>query len=275
MKHVLAVLFLFTAGNPFAQNGWYSITPFPASNPIYAAACLDSLVCVVAGSEGTMRRTTDGGVTWQQLRTSLATVLGMTFLDHTTGFAYGEGGIILKTTDAGVHWIGTIAPPSPVFLDGSMSDKNTACIVGVAGTILHSSDGGASWQSKRSGTSYDLLCVASLSPSTAIAGGQNGTMLRTDDSAKTWKPIVAISAGGKINRLFFRDSIHGIASTDYANYETSDGGVHWTYILSGPLYSQRLISFMKYFTPDSAMFCAGGINRMDIYTTTDGGAHWN
>jgi hypothetical protein len=60
----------------------------------------------VVGFEGTILRTTDGGLHWT-MQTSGTTrdLYGVSFIDANTGIVVGTDGTILRTTTGGVTWI--------------------------------------------------------------------------------------------------------------------------------------------------------------------------
>lgn len=80
--------------------------------PAVAASCDFHAVAAsgthlwVAGRPGTVVfHSADGGKTWETQRTNLtAPILGMHFLDATTGWAVGELGTIARTADGGKTW---------------------------------------------------------------------------------------------------------------------------------------------------------------------------
>src|SRR5258708_7270284 len=107
MKAVLRVLVLFfgIAGmrtSSFAQSGWYLQNPLPQGNTLWAVAALDASIGLVAGVEGIILSTTDGGASWTlQLSGTGYTLWGISFVDPNTGWAVGDFGTILSTTDGG------------------------------------------------------------------------------------------------------------------------------------------------------------------------------
>jgi len=82
------------------------------------------------------------------------------FIDQNTGWAIGQGGTILKTTNAGSTWItqsnGTINLLNSV----SFADVNNGLIAGWGGMIIKTTNGGTTWFLQNSGTTYDLLVFA-------------------------------------------------------------------------------------------------------------------
>ena len=66
---------------------------------------IDANIGAIAGSEGTILRTADGGVTWtQQTSNTTADLIGIFFFDAQNGWAVGSKNTIMNTTDGGTTW---------------------------------------------------------------------------------------------------------------------------------------------------------------------------
>ncbi|HEY6907476.1 MAG TPA: YCF48-related protein, partial [Ignavibacteriaceae bacterium] len=65
----------------------------------------DTLTGTIVGDQGTILRTTNGGMDWfeQSSGTSLS-LFGVSFVNTDTGTVVGATGIILKTTNGGSDW---------------------------------------------------------------------------------------------------------------------------------------------------------------------------
>lgn len=76
-----------------------------------SVAVLDEQRVWIAGYNGTMLRTEDGGASWQRLRNGDDPLLkryrlrAILFKDAHTGYAAGDNGLLLKTEDGGLHWM--------------------------------------------------------------------------------------------------------------------------------------------------------------------------
>jgi hypothetical protein len=83
---------------------------------------------------------------WEPLgERALTTLRGLYFLDERRGWVVGEGGEVLRTTDAGAHWASAEAR-GPVPLNGVyFLEDGRGWIVGNDGFIGASEDGGASF----------------------------------------------------------------------------------------------------------------------------------
>src|SRR6266404_7777841 len=73
---------------------------------LYGVSFTDANNGTAVGEDGTILRTTNGGLRWVHQRSGTTKFLwGVSFSDTNNGIAVGEGGIILRTTDGGTTWV--------------------------------------------------------------------------------------------------------------------------------------------------------------------------
>jgi photosystem II stability/assembly factor-like uncharacterized protein len=75
------------------------------------------------------------------------------FVDTNTGYAVGDFGTIIKTTDGGTHWTLSASGTAQHLNSVYFTDFSTGYVAGDGGVILKTTDGGAIWTSQYSGTS--------------------------------------------------------------------------------------------------------------------------
>jgi photosystem II stability/assembly factor-like uncharacterized protein len=100
------------------------------------------------------------------------------FLDASNGWAVGDGGKIVRTSDGGTTWSTQSSGTTQALWGVSFADAANGWAVGKAGTILRTTDGGTTWGAEASGTTQDLFDVKALSATEAWAVGANGTARR-------------------------------------------------------------------------------------------------
>ena len=97
-------------------------------------------------SSGLIRRTIDGGKTWQTVHAGQNRISDFSFVDDRVGYAGGVGGTLLKTEDGGKTW--THLPKTPLgAIVNAVAFETPACglIVGSGGTAYATQDGGQTW----------------------------------------------------------------------------------------------------------------------------------
>jgi photosystem II stability/assembly factor-like uncharacterized protein len=163
------------------------------------------------------------------------------------GYAVGDNGTALKTTDGGATWSGLATGTSAQLTGVQIVDPNTVVVASANGCVLRiSTDGGVVFT--RIFTVAESAChdqVQAFSFVSAQVGYlllRGGSVLVTNDggntfSRKTGIPGTSASSGGGGNvgiAIHFANSTSGIAFAgspaggQSAEYTTSDGGVSWT-----------------------------------------------
>ena len=96
------------------------------------------------------------------------------FLNTYDGFISGSNGTILKTQNAGLTWTALNSNTSSNLNHLKFFDSNVGFAVGDGGTIVNTSDGGSNWSVQTSGTVLKLRCIAFSTKDTVFVGSENG-----------------------------------------------------------------------------------------------------
>ena len=252
----------FVIGLSAAAQSWTPVASGTTAN--LRAVSAKGQTVWVSGDKGTVRKSTDRGMTWRDVAPrGVADVdfRDIEVIDDRTVFlmSSGEGpeSRIYKTTDGGATWalLTTNLEPKGFWDCMSFWDATHGIIVGdpVDGrfTILTTSDG-ATWQMLK-GPSANKEEGAFAASGTCIftrgtreawfgtGGTGGGRVFHSEDSGKSWSvaktPIRHDSANAGIFSLAFTDALHGIAvGGDFMKPDestgtiaiTNDGGKTWT-----------------------------------------------
>lgn len=263
----------------------------------------------VAGSKGTVLRTTDGGRTWRDVSPPGAD--GLEFRDveafdrrRAVVLAIGEGEAsrVYRTEDGGTTWKESFRNPDPrAFYDClTFFDHRHGLAVSdpVDGRyrVLSTADGGRSWKvlpatgmpralPGEASFAASGQCLVSSGPRDvwlATGGATTARVLHSADRGTTWTATdSAIPAGDAARGVFglaFRDRTHGIAvGGDYRAGQTSpraaevtrDGGRTWS-PAAAPVAAYR--SGVAWLPHSRSAALAVGPTGTDA--TTDGGRTW-
>jgi photosystem II stability/assembly factor-like uncharacterized protein len=255
----------------------------------------DDVHGVLSLHRGSVRATSDGGLTWSYPRIPIAgegfyETAG--FLTPMDGYALSTIGrrALLTTADSGVTWKQVFPPLAPGAGTGSIWLRDIASLIATGGltgpSYLESTDGGRSWHGLQSNLSEfgnqpnpGIYLAGGFSFSDrdhgwAIgtvhdAGGAMGGVLTTDDGGHLWSPRYTWPAHSPYGLI----GVHAIdALTGYgwnsagALYYSNDGGA--TFSSVGPIGAK---SHHYQFTSVDAGW---KIQNEALFSTTDNGRSW-
>lgn len=165
--------------------------------------------------------TNNGGQTWtHQLNESHKKPLNSVHFSSTeNGYAVGESGTILHTTNGGANWMEVMSDQSYHMYDVYTTNSTTAFVIAYylglphVPAIFKTTNGGETWSSQTFSEDFSLssICFSDEMNGWA-AGGQNGfsTLLKTNDGGETWEYDYP-SAGDYLTKVFFTDNQTGWA----------------------------------------------------------------
>jgi photosystem II stability/assembly factor-like uncharacterized protein len=259
------------------QDAWKSIGPRPINfngNGFVTSGRVTAIavdprsndIIYVGAADGGVWKTTDGGTTWTPLTDQEASLsIGAVALDPSNPdvvyVGTGEqnyaidnynGAGILKSVDGGRTWI-NIPGPFANSRIGAIAvkpdDSNTVLAASILG-LYRSTDAGLTWKQVNAGTAVSVF----FDPN---------------------QPDVAWSANGNIRG----NATNGV-------YRSADGGVTWTILrgtgtstITSGTASGRIEVVNLPTSPDSALAAVAtplgnAATLIDIFKTTDAGAHW-
>jgi photosystem II stability/assembly factor-like uncharacterized protein len=144
----IAALFFFAIflSNTYAQQGWFWQNPLPQGNTLY----------------------------------------DVFFLNSSEGWAVGENGTIIHTSDGGMNWTLQKSGGTSRLTAIHFTDSNNGCAIGYYGTLLHTVDGGNSWNSINSGTTHNLTGIHFINANEGWVSAHDYTILQTTDGGSSW-----------------------------------------------------------------------------------------
>lgn len=220
--------------------------------------------------ENTLFDNSGGGLMWQVQASGTGEDLhGVCFADPSTGWAVGDAGAIVATTDGGASWQPQTSGVAASLLDIACVDEEHAWVVGAGGIVLATFDGGASWATQTGCSGGTLGSVDFVDADRGWAVGASGAVCNTDDGGATWIPQPS-GTSSFLYGVSFVDALHGwIASGDFGTVlRTTDGGASWQSVDTG----STAVLFNVDFADASNGWAVGMFGA--VVTTTDGGVSW-
>lgn len=184
------VLLSDDAGKTFRQAG------VPSQALLTSVYFVDDRQGWIAGHDGVVLHTGDGGDTWTLQRQDLEgdkPLFSIYFKDPQHGFAVGLFGTAVQTADGGASW-------TPLAVEsGDEADHHlygifgkadgALCIAGEAGLIYRSTDGGTSWSTVKTSNPGSFWTGLQLQDGSLLAAGQRGHLFTSRDQGASWSEI--------------------------------------------------------------------------------------
>lgn len=281
---VLLLLLTVSGAVSLAQQGWAGVRRGLPGKDLNAVFFLDTKRGWVAGDDGFVSYTSDGGRTWtrQSIETKEA-INDLYFRNRDDGYIV-VGNSIFSTNDGGQTWresrryfASDFGGAMPELYSVRFSGKKKGWVVGsiskddvvVDSLVLYTNDGGASWLRQRMPTKEELIHVDFVSERRGWIVGDKGTILHTEDGGETWLPQRSNVTATLYHVDFRNDRIGWAVGKQGTILRTTDGGETW--FTTEPLVRNTLLSVQ--FADDSEGWIVGrgGV----ILRSVDGGATWS
>jgi photosystem II stability/assembly factor-like uncharacterized protein len=197
-----------------------------------------------------LMKTTDGGDNWNRIEIKGfdvdAILVRAVFSRNGRGWAFGEGGSIYATYDAGETWTKLRSPTRRLLLGGIFVDDDRGWIVGAGATIIQTSDGGDTWYQSalpQVEKTARFTATSFVDNRKGWAVGSAGIIYRTSNGGRTWQR----QESGVAVDLFdvkFVSALEGWAvGAEGTIISTRDGGEHWTAEKSGTEHPLERVFF--------------------------------
>ena len=197
------------------------------------------------------------------------------FVDANTGWAVGDSGLILHTSNGGADWIQQVSGTNLKLVDISFVDSNTGWVLGndwAPSVLIKTTNGGLDWIQQIQ-DSINLNAVFFIDENIGWLVGE-GIILKTTDGGNIWIPN-PIQYGGE--DIQFLDPFTGYLASVGSFFKSTDGGDNWIESLLGCM----ICHFPRFSFSDSEngfVELRGGVfgepPYPGIYRTTNGGADW-
>lgn len=198
---------------------------------------------------------------WQRL-------YDVNFRDYQNGYAIGEHGTFLKTTDGGTNWTEKQIGFNGHFFKFAQPSQNNFFAVGEFGALYKSSDNGEGWQKVIIPTTNNLRSIWMDSVQHGWVVGDKGLAASTYDTGKTWNINTVDSTKNFFDVGMFGDGKSVVVGSGGSVYFSTDSVNGWE--LRSPGVTTNL-NAIKIFN-NTAIWIAGDSGT--VITSTDRGSTW-
>jgi photosystem II stability/assembly factor-like uncharacterized protein len=182
----------------------------------------------LVGNNGTIAKTTDGGLTWTSQTSPVNSHLcSVRFITLSNGVACGDGGKVIQTTNGGSTWTEYQIPTTENLMSIDMKGNNIIA-TGEKGFIVKYN--GSNWSviDYKIETKSEVRAVSMINENVFYTCGGGGFIRKTFDGGATFayqkNPMM-----GNLVSVHFYDSLKGwaVSSLNNAVLRTNDGGNSW------------------------------------------------
>lgn len=280
-----SLIVVLAAATVFPQEGWLTRR---AAGPVDLISVFftSSDTGWVAGDDGYLAQTRDGGNTWsQRVLNTAANINEIYFRNDDDGYLVA-GRKMFETSDGGSTWKeALIVNPSefedgiPEFLSIRFNSRNQGFIVGsvidrnnddvvVGSLLLRTTNGGKTWSRIDVPTKIELFHLDFDGKSHGWIVGDRGTILATTNNGASWE-LQESGTSEVLYNVDFRDERDGYAvGTGGTILRTEDGGATWTRVASPVTFTLFRVDFPK----DSEGWIVGASGT--ILRSNDRGVTW-
>lgn len=290
LKIIIPFIFMsLVVMNAFPQ-GWTMQKPFPTFNHLRAVDFPSDLTGYLGGDNGTLLKTIDGGITWNQLNSPEYLSGGnLNFLSNDTGFV-AQNSAIHRTRDGGETWdVARLALWSTANETFFVNDT-LGFAYGYYSLLYKTTDGGDTWQKISFNTFNDNVYECAR-----FTDENNGyiinhefpyheyILMRTRDGGQTWDHMelpagvsdvasVTVLGPGNIWIASAKPFPNGNYWTgkEARVYHTTDDGITWTTHPIGMCNSSYPVENIHFFNETEGRV----IGFAHLWTTSDGGQTW-
>ncbi len=254
-------------------DNWSLVAGLPSGLTLYSVRFGDDNAAYLSGSNGYFFKSTDGGVTWDQLgyRFTSSRIRDVSFADTSNGYVVGTG-FVARTADGGLTWTEQVSPFAGDVNEVVAPSANHAIAGCDGGNVIVTTDGGNNWNlvaTGITGTNSDILAIDFVDDNFGIVVAYNGTVAKSTDGGASWS-IISTITGYNPWDMDMVDQLYGwVSGTGERISRTTDGGVTWTQQLVVGGLGTYGISFIN-----RNQGIAGGTGG-NTYYTTNGGDTWS
>ncbi|HEX8653494.1 MAG TPA: YCF48-related protein [Pyrinomonadaceae bacterium] len=277
------LLVLASACAALAFDGWEAARRGPAGRDLNAIYFADAKRGWIAGDDGFLSRTEDGGRSWSAQRVGTTDAINDVYFRNKEQGYLLAGNRIFSTGDSGSTWQET-RRFLPVDFDNAMpelysvrfSGKKRGWIVGsvsrrdrvVDSLLIYTNDGGASWLRQRVATRSELIHLDFVGEKRGWIVGASGTILYTGNGGETWTPQRS-GTTATLYHVDFRNERVGWAVGERSTIlRTNDGGETWAEV---PVPVRNTLLSVQFIDDDEGWVVGrGGV----ILRSIDGGRTW-
>lgn len=164
---------------------------------------------------------------WEEINSSTTENLNCIQFFNSTGYAAGQNGELVKTTNGGLNWSSINSTTSANITAIHFRDESTGYYTSSDGKVFKTTNGGSSWTSKNVQNVGALNGIDFLNNQIGLAVGDNGFIHRTTDGGNNWTDLGNVSVFVVNDVAFINDTLAVAVGAQGSILSSSDAGLTW------------------------------------------------
>ena len=210
---------------------------------------------------------------WQQPLPQGNSLKDVKFVNHYTGYAVGDVGTIVKSTNGGSNWFTLNNPKKSQLwgIDFAPGNANVLIAVGDSGLILRTSNAGESWSviQFQAGVIYED--VDFVNSTTGYVVGSGGRIFKTTNAGANWFQQTSPTGANFLCVNFFDENFGAIGGTTRLLL-TTNAGTTWV-VQNLTFFPLNQVSCIAAIDTSTVIGVVNNTNGT-MYKTTNRGANW-
>ena len=233
----------------------------------------NEFIGIVAGADGTLMRTTNGGDVWERIQFPKDDHFFAAMMFDVQAMVIGSSrGRVYLSENGGMNW-DTIGTGLGQITDIHAFNRDVIVITNEAGRIYKTTDRGNQWNKEYDNGGNPLFALEFRGSQNGWAAGYQGEIVATTNGGNDWNPQTVPGKGKFFDITFTTDQEGWAVSNSFTDslWHTQDAGQTWHTTQLPFLNFWRGVSFTN---PDTG-WIAGGVSGVgDVLRTNDHGLTW-
>ncbi len=265
-RNILLILAFITLIHSPGFTQWQWQYPVPQGNRLNDMVYTDLSTGYAVGNGGVILKTTDRGLSWNLMDSATTVNLNSVYFSNPTKGYIAGDNGVILTTDGAGQWI-SMESGTHYHMNAISGVQGQLFAAGYKGLILKNN--GENWDEMDSPTIHALYCIDFATSSVGIAAGDSGTILRTDNGGDTWTKVDVPYNSAFLDVYFPSANIGYLTGQQGLILKSTDGGQSWTDISYSQVES-NLLSI--HFRNDTSGYACGA--KGVLLKTVNGGSSW-
>jgi len=212
---------------------------------------------------------------WTELNPKVPRVdyFGIQFVNKDTGWAVGNLGALIKSTDGGQSWTVIQTNTTKPILKVRSFNGQIVIASGFDGLILRSTNAGETFTQITSGVTGDMWGLQMLNDTLGWACGNVNSLIKTTDGGQSWQRIFTPGYTSDYWWLEFLNENYGFIAGNGYVLRTTNGGINWDIIPAGDSYPLFCLDVIDSLHIAAAGYGGTNYSAKNLYSS-DGGNNW-